>query len=631
MLINNTNIKLSNTLLIVNCLEKSIHPDTFDYFFNQENDLFELDSSLPYFYSKTQLNYMDTFIDSLIIYNYSLTEYTSQKILYRNIIPYLFSGNEYSPLFVLKTIQNVEILTFDIILNMYNYLCFNESTFITTPLITYSTKDNSKGFFNTLYSFENQQQSAYSYHSSNLLSTNTIPNEFNLIKLATKKDTCFISFLSSYYSLCNPLIDYTNDFTNDFILGKEIVSSGRKITYLPNCEIALNLKESSFSAWSENNSLKTGANWIKCMYAITNPKIRNVKNILIGLFNMFSLGLFTLVSFVICSVAFQELYVSYGFTSVYPLLFVISLIMSLIGDTYELEIIHMIINFLIVVYFWFIKALIIVSLNNIYKSLTSYEHFNEEAFISIFIINGVFVLIPLFLYIKKNITYSGLLGLVYYILVYPSYYTYFMSISFTNIISKTHPQIKLLFILCFLIGNFLVALLIYTIHGDGRYTLVLVLAIAGTIISCISIIMTCIDFIIFHIKTKQNIQKPNSMTYTDHQLLQEKQVLPKELENEVKQELKDNTVVEIENKHKNLFYDKNKLEQENNIEVFDENNNKIKVNINKLPQIEQAVDKGEVKYITDINHNTEEYKNREEEGKDLNEQPKSKSTIEIVI
>lgn len=505
----------SNILVIVSLLNHSISLETFNHFFMSSGSTYMLGT--PYYFAFTKYssfsNSFNVDLDFLMVYNHQMTKFSSQKMIQIGLIPHLTNIETIqSRKTVLINIDSGVTFKEDSISLLVRSLILSKSDGYSSAAVGYPkysiSRFNINNFFSCLSEFENIQRVTFGSQMEGLYGSTQITHKFYCLNLS---DLHMHEALYKYYTNLT-FYDYdSNIHLHDSALTEFIAHSEgkrRTIHLVPDACYSLDVHASyTYDKWLLNNAMLNSAYLSKSFNQASNlfkrPGLRtllSVYNIIISTFRLLLPGLITLTMFVICMIGFKKLNPSYGMTALFPLVFVISLMTSLIGELKYTKGIQIVINVFFIFYFWFAKILIIVALNNSFKLQQSLDAFiNKDAFIALIVINFVFAVVPYMLNCKSNFSCKGIASSLAFILMYPSYLSNLMSLTYQNIFNQVNGQLKLLLILIVLIANFIISMLIYTVHShSGSHSYLLAIAIIGTIVYSIRFFSIVWFFVLYN-------------------------------------------------------------------------------------------------------------------------------------
>lgn len=523
-------------------------------------------SSSAIYYSETELNIENYSYRCIVLYNHNFTEYTSEMFNHLALLPHLNNYNTnydnavkndindidnnnnnyntklknlifYCKLkvgFMLKNNNCLSLLLRSLIIDEKQEYVISSGIFNhnnNTPLCnSFNCNNINNNFITSIYNFEKDQEMFYDQHFRSCFAKSSISNELYIMKLDSY--SIYIELEKYYQSnnfsslryfdnieIHNVSLSYylSNVKYNDNKYCKSILVSDSIYTSYNNYKI-------NFINWIDINSKKNAGEWARYFFSLiylfnsitckkgysikVNNVFFNIYYIITNTLKLILPALLTMSVYSIFLFAFNLNYnLAYGFTALYPLCYVIILMVGLSGQIKNLKYLYLSLCFFLTIYFLFVKICIIVAINNSLNDIILVNYFNKAAFISLFILFTLFYIFPWLLYVNINFKFKSLISLLYSLLVYPCYFSLFNITGILHVFKDNNFILaKLSLILIFILINFFFSLLIYAIKYIGHiYSFLLTIAIIGFILMTIKSMCIIFEFFYYYNITSKNL------------------------------------------------------------------------------------------------------------------------------
>lgn len=548
-------LNLSNVLFTVSFLESSLDQLTFEKLFNYANNNYvkELSENYPlispiYFSlckykGETNLNSgfnsddkilreSSKSCDFLLLHKNDLNIFSSQKVFFTSILPCIkevnneqimiisldsktYIGDNSLEQMILELSSSIEDST-----NPFNNNIIAVQANYNNSLITKELQADD--FFLGVKEFEELENSSYNLCRNNITNSGIkLDNRFFIMKILLKE----LMHLEEYFIEHSTLLDYSNINLHNLCFAKFLTQklSDRdnkpyEIITSETAEFCTIYQKFHHTDWIDSNAkisaeyLVRGFNGLFNFYKI-NFGIGNLYGIyeFLKAFFFFCMpGMITMVLFIIFSIGFNHYYPAYGFMALFPFIYVLTLLMSLMGDYKLMRIFFFIINAFVIIYYIFAEIVAIVALDKLNKNPTIYNY-KKGSFIGLFVYNGLIAAIPYFLNYNKFLNTRNIINALKFVLFYPTFSSLMPILSLNHIFSNRAVVLKSNLTIIFLLSNFLFSMLVYTIHSTGNVEYLLALAIMGTILFTIKILLILANFLLSKLKPKRQDEISNSI------------------------------------------------------------------------------------------------------------------------
>lgn len=530
------NLNLSNVLFIVSFLESSLDQLTFEKLFNYSNNNFvkELSENYPLispiYFSLCKYNENSKNCDFLLLHKSDLNLFSSQKIFFTSILPCIKEVN--SEHIIIITVDSKTYIGDNSIEQMILDLSGNfedsSNPFNNNIIAVQASYNNSiidkesqtKDFFMGIKEFEEIENSSYNLCRNSFTNSGLkLDNRFFIMKVLLKE----LMHFEEYFIENTTLLDYSNIYLHNLNFAKFLIqklndrdNKPYEIITSENGEFCSIYKKFHHTDWIDDNSKLSSEYMIRGFNGLLNfYKLKYGLGNLYGIYDFFKAflffcfpGMITMVLFIIFSVGFNHFYPAYGFMALFPFIYVLTLLMSLMGDYKLMRIFFFIINSFVIFYYLFAKIVAIVALDKLNKNADLY-HYKKGTFIGLFIYNALIAMIPYFLNYKKFINSSSIVNAIKFLIFYPTYSSLMPILGLNHIFSTRAIAMKANLVIIFLLTNFLFSMLVYAIHSTWNLSYLLALSIIGTILFSVKILIIVFNY--FALKFKTTRQEEISM------------------------------------------------------------------------------------------------------------------------
>lgn len=553
------------------------------------------------------------YVDCLIIHKHNLSKYTAQQTLFSNLLPcFKEVDNEFffvlqldystvinemtlSSLFkslMIPSLGAIKNIKEDEEQNKFKLL-FDNNIIATTGSYNLSKFNSSSSmFFSGIFDFENIEKSIFDQQFSNILNSGLeLSHRLYMMKLKFSD----LYNIEKYFNLNSKLLNFdSNIYLHDYCFNNFLKSSLNSDNNKPyNIHLVQDASFYSlyhmykYSDWLQDNSNKSASYFYKGCYETARifestplvSKFAGIYYFLCAILKFLTPSFLTLIFFVVFSIGLENYNPAYGFTAVFPLCYFICLTINLLGEFKYTSTIMFLLNIFLIFYYIFVLAVILIFFSYIFNRYDDILNTNKGAFISLFILNFIFGIIPYILNIGSLLSFRYILNFFKFLIFSPTYSSIATPTSFSYIFSNRGVALKSNFTIIFLIANFLFSLLIYTIHSTGNLKYLLGMTVIITVFHIIKIILIVLNFFIYKFGYSKAVEDKNLSLaireYIVHSAKQKSNSLETNTENK-----KITTNKIIKNEPSNQI-----SEKLNQIEDLD-----VEVNANKTNKIENQHD-----------------------------------------
>lgn len=671
--------KLNSTdiLVIINFLKLKLN--NFLYLFTDKNSYLITNeaSDKPFFYAK--INYdldkgkentegFNSYfgVDLIAIYQPGSTKYLIQKYLFLGILPHLklSSSSLSDPIFMVNiesgviTEEKTLTLLFNSLIvdnntsrtnfslpalednNMYNDIQSITAFDINKTLLSIgfsqdepSLRNRESSMISNVTIYEQTLTSIYDLNFRNLLNNFDISPYLFMFKYSLKNYKLMIDYFTSKHQ-GESIIDYEDNYLFhlsrfSFYLSNEMKAN---IEFVPDAKVNLYLPTSSYCSWVEYNTNLQATKWAKTFYFLNYiidcfsgkgcfcNYLYFTYDILSVFIDYFFLGIFTIISFIILNYCFESRYGAYTMLLYYPVAIVLTIVLFFLGPIKQLKYQIMFVNLTFHIYYLFLFITAIIGIAHIYS--TYQENLNKAAFCVLFILNGIYYLVPFLIYFSNTLSLRGIVSGFQTLILFPNYTTIFLFGSFRNLFSKEYLSLHSLNILVYFALNFCLAFVLYRLDPSTGQRGILGLIIIFTILHSIKFFLI-LGNILYNVISKS---KSISSVYNKNLIIQFWQIINtrrqriKEIEKQQNENV--NNINENANDSKSSIAEAHKSTLGGGVIEKEDNNNKLtssKKGVKEMKSQQNQFKASSSNQVNEIN-----YENKEEIDNDNDDNCKAK-------